>query len=125
MGKQIQDQILSDVAGHPIKNLAKDRTKIQDMLASGAINEYAELVRLNSTTPLIAATIAAPRPGRFLVITQIDGGIAGHTVTLTAGTFDGTNDVATFDAAGETLVLYGVSETRFMIVENIGTVAFS
>ena len=97
----------------------------QALTASGAIDSDAHFVTLNSTTPLIAATITAPAAGRRLVITQIDAGTAGHTVTLAAGTFDGTNDVATFNAAGETLVLYGVSATRFVIVENIGSVAFS
>lgn len=97
----------------------------QAMTASGAIRDDAQFVTLSSTTPLIAATIAAPRAGRFLVISQIDGGTAGHTVTLAAGTFDGTNEIATLDAAGETLVLYGVSATRFVIVENIGAVGLS
>ena len=98
---------------------------VQAMTASGAISGDYSLVTLNSTTPKIEATIAAPTAGELLVITQLDAGTAGHTVTLTAGTFDGTNDVATFNAAGETLVLVGVSATRYMVVENIGSVAFS
>lgn len=81
-------------------------------------------VQLNSTTK-IEATIAAPTAGRFLVITQADAGTAGHTVTCTAGDFDGTNAIATFNAAEETLVLLGVSATRFVVVENIGSVALS
>lgn len=96
-----------------------------ELTASGAIASTTSYVELNSTTPLIAATIAAPSAGRLLVITQTDAGTAGHTVTLTAGTYDGTNNVATFNAAGETLVLFGVSATRFVIVENIGSVALS
>jgi hypothetical protein len=127
MGDTFAKQLNQDVIGHPIYDRATERQKVQlvTATANGAINEYAELVQLSSTTPLIAATIAKPRPGRFLVITQVDGGTAGHTVTLAAGTFDGTNDVATFNAAAESLVLYGVSDTRFLIVENLGAVAFS
>ena len=125
MGKAIEKLLNTDVKDGPVVDLAETRRKIQDLLASGAISEGAELVRLNHATVAIAATIAKPRPGRLLVITQMDAGTAGHTVTLAAGTFDGTNDVATFNAAGESLVLYGISETRFLVVENLGAVAFS
>ena len=96
-----------------------------ELLASGAIVATASYVELNSSTPLIAATIAAPAAGRFLVIVQTDAGTAGHTVTLTAGTYDGTNTIATLNAANESLVLFGVSATRFIIVENVGSVALS
>jgi hypothetical protein len=97
----------------------------QALTASGAISSDAHFVTLNSTTPLIAATIAAPAAGRFLVITQTDSGTAGHTVTLTAGTYDGSTTIATLNALGETLVLYGVTATRFVVVSNIGSVALS
>lgn len=101
---------------------------IQTMTVSGAIREDAEVVLLSSTTPAIAATIASIRPGRFLRISQIDGGTAGHTVTIAGGgtnTYDATNEIATFNAASETLILHGVSATRFAIVENIGAVGLS
>ena len=95
------------------------------LVASGAIPSKVSYVELNDTTPLIAATIAAPAAGRLLIITQIDSGTAGHTVTLTSGTYDGSNTIATFNAQYETLVLFGVSTTRFVIVENIGAVGLS
>jgi hypothetical protein len=100
----------------------------QTLTVSGAIRDDAEFVKLNATTPLIAATIASIRPGRFLVITQIDAGTAGHTVTIAGGgtnTFDGTNEIATLNAAGEALVLYGLSATRFALILNLGSVALS
>ena len=96
------------------------------LIVSGAIDpSLYTFVTLNSTTPKIEATIAAPVAGKFLVITQIDAGTAGHTVTLTAGTWNGSNAVATFNAQLETLVLFGITATRFAIVLNLGTVAFS
>jgi hypothetical protein len=106
----------------PILNLLSET-----VTASGAISVTGgiKFVYLNKATPKLEMTIAAPVPGQILVITQIDAGTAGHTVTLTAGTWDGTNDVATFNAANETLVVAGVSATRFVIIENIGSVAFS
>ncbi len=87
-----------------------------------AITSGVNFVKLNKTTPKIEATIAAPTEGQLLIITQADAGTAGHTVTLTTGTYDGTATVATFNAAAETLVLFGISATRYVIVANIGAV---
>lgn len=96
-----------------------------ELTATGAIPADVSYVELNHATVKIEATIAAPAAGRLLVITQTDAGTAAHTVTLTAGTYNGTNDIATFNAAAESLVLFGVSATRFLVVENIGSVALS
>jgi len=94
------------------------------MTASGVLPAVS-FVQLNHQTVKIEATMIKPTPGHLLIITQTDAGTVGHTVTLGIGTWDGTNDVATFNAAGETLIVFGVSDTRFAIVENIGAVAFS
>ena len=98
---------------------------VQAITANGAIAATTELATLNKADGALAVTIAAPSAGRFLVITQLDAGTHGHTVTLTSGTYDGTNLKATFNAAGKSLVLYGVSATRFLIVANIGSVALA
>jgi hypothetical protein len=92
--------------------------------ASGAISGVS-CVALNKTSPKLEMTIAAPEPGWLLYIYQKDAGTAGHTVTLTAGTYNGTNTIATFNAQNKGLVLLGVSATRFLIVANVGTVTFS
>jgi hypothetical protein len=97
---------------------------VQAMTANGAILETSDFVTL-SKVGVLAATIAAPRAGRWLFIQQIDAGTDGHTVTLTEGTFNETNTIATFNADNEALLLYGVSATRFVVVENIGSVALS
>ncbi len=91
---------------------------------TGAIASTVSMVALNGAGKL-EMTIAAPAAGRFLVIYQKDARTDGHTVTLTAGTFDGSTTVATLDAANESLVLFGVSATRFLIVANIGGVTFA
>ncbi len=91
----------------------------------GAIAADDSFVQLDATDNTCDMTIAAPAAGRFLVISCVNASNA-VTVTLTAGDFDGTGasgDVATFDAAEETLVLFGLSATRFVILENIGSVA--
>jgi hypothetical protein len=43
----------------------------------------------------------------------------------TGGTWEGSNDLATFDAAGDALVVYAISATRVLVVENLGSVAFT
>lgn len=92
------------------------------LIESGQV-PAASFVQLDHATVKIEATMT-PTVGQFLVISQKDAGTVGHTVT-TAGTFDGTNNTATFNAANETLVLFGVSSTRWAIVQNIGSVALS
>lgn len=96
-----------------------------ELTVSGAIPTNASYVELNCNGTAIAATVAAPAAGRLLVVTQTDEGTDGHTVTLTAGTLDGSNTIGTFNAQHETLALYGISATRFVILENIGAVGLS
>ena len=95
--------------------------------ASGAIGANVGTVELNQSGSSLAMTLADPGDaGYLLTITQIDTGTQGHTVTAgTAGAFNGVNAVATFNAQYETLVLVSVSSIRWVVVENIGAVAFS
>lgn len=83
----------------------------------------AMFVQLNSVDTIIEASMT-PTVGQLLIVSQKDAGTVGHTLT-TAGTFDGTNNTATFDAANETLVLFGVSSTRWIVIQNVGSVALS
>ena len=92
--------------------------------AAPAIKTDASFIELDGSSNVVAATLTAPTKGQWLIITCTDA-TNNCTVTLTAGDFDGTNSVATFNAAEETLVLFGLSATRFVIVENIGSVALS
>jgi len=108
---------------HP--EIGRLKVKSAEITADGAVAADVTLVQLNKAGGALAVTIPAPEVGRVLVITQIDAGTAGHTVTLTSGTWDGSGDVATFDAAGETLVVIGLSATRFLVLVNLGAVAFT
>jgi hypothetical protein len=83
----------------------------------------ATFVQLNKDDGILAMTMT-PTEGLLLIISQKDAGTSGHTVT-TAGTYDGTNNTATFDAAAETLVLFGISGTRWVILGNFGSVGLS
>jgi hypothetical protein len=90
---------------------------------AGAIDANDSFVTIDPAATSIAMTIAAPAAGRSLIISQNATGTA--TVTLTSGTYDGSATVATFNATAETLVLFGLDTDRFVVVENIGTVALS
>jgi len=100
----------------------------QTLTASGAITVGKHgLVQLNHATVVIAATLAAPAAGYDLVIADNSAsGTAAHTVTLPAGvTWDGVNNTATLNAPGEALHVVALSATRWLILQNIGSVALS
>lgn len=91
----------------------------------GILQKYMTYVELNGASTGVDLTIDAPERGRLLIITCTDASY-NCTAVLTAGDFDGSSGAtATFDAAEETLILLGVSSTRYVIWENIGGVSFS
>lgn len=102
-------------------------TLSQELTATAAVTPGVESVELNHATVVIAATIADSKAhqGLFVVKDTSASGTAAHTLTLTAGTFNGTNNVATLNAPNECLVVYFDSAGDGTIVENVGTVALS
>jgi hypothetical protein len=110
-----------------INNAADVSARVQTMTVSGAVTAGVQSLQLNHATVVIAATIAdaANHPGLFVVKDLSATGTAAHTLTLTAGTFNGTNNVATFNARDEALIVYFDSVGRGAIVANIGSVALS
>jgi hypothetical protein len=92
--------------------------------ADGQVTKDVSFVVLNGASTGVDVTIDSPTAGRWLVVTCSDS-TNDCTARLVAGTFDGTNNKATFPDAADTLVLFGVSSTRFVIVENIGGVTLS
>lgn len=80
-------------------------------------------VALYNSTNGIAATIAAPETGHWLVITQTDTGTQGHVVTLQSGYINGVYNTATFNAARESLVLYGIASDYYLTVLNYNSVS--
>ena len=89
---------------------------------TGTVKSNSSYIELDGTENTVAATLAAPRKGQWLIVTCTNAS-NNCTLTLTVGDFDGTNNVATFNAAEETLVLFGINATRFIIIENIGSVS--
>ncbi len=103
----------------------RSKTQAPTATANGAIRDDVDFVSLDHASVIIAATIAAPRARRFLVIRHGGLGTVAHTVTLAAGTWDGSATILTLNAADEAVVVYGVSATRFLVLENLGGVVLS
>lgn len=103
------------------------RLNPQELTATGAISTDATLVALNHIATAILATRVAPVTGDVLVVINTSAsGTAAHTVTLPEGvTWDGTNRVATLNAPDEAIVAIATSATRYRVLVNVGSVAFS
>lgn len=129
---------MATVPGTVVKNLdrsilqaqAEDpgaRGNVQSIDASGAqvIDRYKNDVLLNNATKITATIADASYNPGLVHFKQTSSGTAGHTVTIAIGSFDGTNNTATFNAAGETLLVYFDQFGNGKIVENIGSVGLS
>lgn len=110
-----------------INDVADVSARVTALTATAAVAAGRKYVELNHATVVVAATIAnaANHRGLFVVKNTSASGTAAHTLTLTSGTFDGTNNVATLNAPGECLCVYFDSAGDGVIVENIGSVALS
>ncbi len=111
-----------------INNAADVSGRTQAITSSGAVTAGVQSVELDHTSTAIAATIANSNAhqGLFHVkATTEPAGGQDHTLTLTLGTFDGTNDIATFADVNDALLVYFDSAGEGTIVENVGTVGLT
>ena len=101
--------------------------KAQTLTASGAVLPGVACVNLAHATVVVAATIedAANHRGFLAVVDTSASGTAAHTLTLAKGTFDGTNNVATLNAAAESLLVHFDDEGNGTIIITTGSVALS
>lgn len=77
-------------------------------------------------TGIAGMTIGAPHPGHRAVIRLASITSGSVVVTAAAGiTLDGTNNTATFDAAGEAITLVYNGSTAWAVELNVGGVALS
>lgn len=118
--------VVSDVSSGVVTVLV-DPKAVQELTATGTVTPGVKSLELNHATVVVEATMATAvnHPGLFVVKDTSASGTAAHTLTLTAGTFNGTNNVATLNAPNECLVVYFDSAGDGTIVENIGTVGLS
>jgi hypothetical protein len=101
--------------------------EVQELTVTGAVTPGVRQVELNHASTIIAATIAdaSDHAGLFIVKDTSASGTAAHTLTLTSGTFDGTNNVATLNAPAELLIVFFDDDGNGTIVQNTGSVALS
>lgn len=110
-----------------VNNAADVSVRVQELTATGAVTAGVQSLELNHATVAVEATIAdsTNHQGLFIVKDTSASGTAAHTLTLTSGTFNGTNNKATLDAPNEALVVYIDSAGNGTVVENVGAVALS
>ena len=98
------------------------------IVATAAIASTARCIKLLHNSVIIAVTgpSGVALAGQSMYITNISAsGTAAHTVTLAAGTYDGTNNTATLNAPGETLHVWFDTDGAGCIINNVGSVALS
>jgi hypothetical protein len=97
----------------------------KELTATGAIPAGTQATELNHASVIIAATYTVePNTIRIFKDTSATG-TAAHTVTLTGGTFNGTNTIATFNARDDFIMIHFDSAGRGSVIANVGSVAFS
>ena len=103
------------------------QSEVTTVTATSTITIGSNATIVINNTGAIAVTIGnAPEAGDYLEIICLDTGGMGSTVVLPSGvTWDGTNDTATFDADNERIVCRAISATRWYVVANPNSVAFS
>jgi hypothetical protein len=93
-----------------------------------AIPATVRVIELNHATDVIAKTIAdlSVYAGKFVIVKDISAtGTAAHTVTITTGTWNGTNKVVTLNANNECIVVFVDSAGNGTVVLNLGSVGVS
>lgn len=104
------------------------RYEVDTVTVTGSITARArQMIILNHASTPIALTISgAPAIGDEIEIIAEDNGGSSHSAVLSGSvTWDGTNNIATFDAAGEKIRCIAESITRWRVVANPDSVAFS
>jgi len=100
----------------------------QTLTVSGAITAGKTKVYLNHASTAIASTIANTTLHQqgLIVKCQLEPGSGqDHTCTITTGTWNGTNKIATFADINDAIVVDFDNAGNGTVIANIGTVVFS
>lgn len=102
------------------------RSEVTEVTAAGAVYlQGNDTVVLNNAANIAVTVATTPKPGDLLEVICLNTN-NGTTLTLPSGvTWDGTNRIATFDADGEYLIVRAISTTRWFVIHNTSSVAFS
>lgn len=126
------DALVADIAdllatATEINRAADVSARVQELTATAAVTAGVQSLELNHDSTIIAATIASTlnHPGLFVVKDTSATGTAAHTVTITTGTWNGTNKIITLNALNEAIAVYFDSAGNGTILVNVGSVALS
>ena len=110
-----------------IQALATDSVTVETLTASGAVSTDTTVLNLDHTSVAIAATLdVSSLYGDFTVRATTEPGVAAdHTLTVSGGTLDGTNTVATFADINDSLTINFDGAGTGTIVSNVGAVVLS
>jgi|DEB0MinimDraft_12_1074336.scaffolds.fasta_scaffold60111_2 hypothetical protein len=138
LGMKVGDQVIvtdSDTGGTVVTTVsavtsggaASVSGGTQDAPDAGAvvITPGIQVVTLTNATQITATIAEAALHAGIFSVKQAGTGTAGHTVTLTSGTWDGTNNTATLNAQNEQLVVLFDNGGNGTIIVNTGAVALS
>ena len=98
------------------------------MIVTAVVDAQTRCIKLAhaSTAIDITGPDGVRMAGQTMFITNVSAsGSAAHTVTLTSGTFDGTNNKATLNAPDESLHVWFDTTGQGCIIANVGSVALS
>lgn len=101
---------------------------VYTVTSPAAIPATVRVIELNHITDVIAKTIASlvPYAGQVVFVKDSSAsGTAAHTVTVTTGTWNGTNKIITLNAPLEAIAVLVDSAGNGTVLVNIGSVALS
>lgn len=98
-----------------------------NVTAAGTIMQRAGTIRIEPAAASIALAFGydSLEPGDELLIVNVSGSYSVVIDTPSGVTWDGTNDRATFGTGGDALLIRAISDTRFFVIVNVGSVSFS
>lgn len=108
--------------------VAASPTQVITTAGAGVVATTTNQLYLNNASTAITATIASAiiHEGIFFVKAGLEpAGGQDHTLTLTAGTFDGSNTIATFQDINDSLLIMFDASGNGTVLVNTGSVALS
>lgn len=98
-----------------------------NVTGAGLISQRAGTIRIEPASASIALLFnySSLEPGDELLIVNVSASYSVVIDTPSGVTWDGTNDRATFGTGGDALLVRAISDTRFFVIANIGSVSFS
>jgi hypothetical protein len=126
-GKLGQLGVPIDATAAELNNAASASSRVQELTVTGTATPGVQSLELNHGSTPVVVTVASAlnHPGLFIVKDTSGSGTESHTVTLSAGTFDGTNNKITLNAPKEAIAVYFDSAGAGTILENVGGVALA